>query len=428
MNATKDRPMSTSRIALALGLCILGTEARAQQDRFGRGQSAGRATTAPVAAPAAKPEATPTLKEVRIPVNPTDAIAKVNDQIITRQQLADECIARKGKEILDTLIARTLIEQAMRAQKLEVTPAEIDAEIDDLAMKLGGVSRDVWLRTLDKERGISPAQYARDIIYPSLALKKLAKDRVQVTDQDIQDAYDANYGPRLRCRIIMCKDLRTANDLWEQIKTNPGGFETLAKHNSLDTSTRSLGGLLPEPIARHAYPRNVSDAAFRQLVDGDPDDKDPTHKPKDGDFTGPIQVAESSYVIIRREVLEPGQNVDMKNPAIREGLKGKMFDAKLNAVMGELMTEFTKKSAIDNYLTGMVKVANEEDRPEAQVDKQVKLMGAEAQPTTRTATPAPAARTQAARPAPAGVSADVVNSAEKAKQSFQQKPTATAPR
>ena len=50
----------------------------------------------------------------------------------------------------------------------------------------------------------------------------------------------------------------------------------------MDTGSRSLGGLLGEPITRHAYPQTLSDAAFRQLVDGDPDDKDPSHKPKDG--------------------------------------------------------------------------------------------------------------------------------------------------
>ena len=43
----------------------------------------------------------------------------------------------------------------------------------------------------------------------------------------------------------------------------------------MDTGSRSLGGLLAEPITRHAYPQNVSDAAFAQLVDGDPKDKDP---------------------------------------------------------------------------------------------------------------------------------------------------------
>ncbi len=51
---------------------------------------------------------------------------------------------------------------------------------------------------------------------------------------------------------------------------------------------------------------------FRQLVDGDPRDQDPSHKPKDGDFTGPIQVGERGWVLMRRESLTaPDPKVDL---------------------------------------------------------------------------------------------------------------------
>ncbi len=96
---------------------------------------------------------------------PADPIAIVNNQIISRQQLADECVAREGKKVLELLINRTLIDQALRGKKLEITAAEIDQEIETVARRFG-IGREGWLRTLDKERGISPVQYARDIIYP----------------------------------------------------------------------------------------------------------------------------------------------------------------------------------------------------------------------------------------------------------------------
>ena len=168
-------------------------------------------------------------------------------------------------------------------------------------MRVAGLGREAWLRTLDKERGISPIQYARDIIYPALALRKLAAPTVQVTAKDIKNSFEAQYGDKLRCRMIMVDKLQTAKEIWEELRKNPGGFEKLAMERSMDSGSRSLGGLLAEPISRHAYPQNVSDAAFYQLVDGDPNDKDPTHKPKDGDFTGPIQVAEATWVLLRRE-------------------------------------------------------------------------------------------------------------------------------
>lgn len=384
----------------------------------------GRAKADPAARPAAgqapAPSAafqkdTPGLQLTAIPVNPTDAIATVNGEAITRQQLADECVSRKGKEILETLVARKLIEQELRKKKLEVSAVEIDQEIDNVAMRVAGIGREAWLRTLDKERGISPVQYARDIIYPALALRKLSAPAVQVTPQDIKDSFEAQYGDKLRCRIIMVAKPRDAQEIWEELRKNPGGFEKLAQERSMDSGSRSLGGLLAEPIARHAHPQTVSDAAFAQLVDGDPDDKDPKHKPKDGDFTGPIQVAESTWVLIRREGVIPARNADPNAPDVRKSTYDMIFEVKLKEKMNEVFVAMMQAAAIDNKLTGQVKLANEQLLPESQVDGDVKLMGGQAnQPATRQPqAPQPAAAAPRQKLAvPAAANPDVIKETE----------------
>jgi foldase protein PrsA len=311
-----------------------------------------------------------------IPVNPTDPIAIVNKQVISRQQLADECVARKGKEVLETLINRTLIEQALKARKQEVTAAEIDQEIENVARRFG-IGRAAWLRTLDKERGISPLQYARDIIYPALALRKLCAGRVTVTPKDLSDAFESQYGDKLRCRMIMVDKLPKAQDIWERLRKNPAGFEKIAQEESQDPGSRSLGGQLAEPITRHAYPQNVSDAAFRQLVDGDAADKDPTHKPKDGDLTGPVQAAESVWVVLRREAVIPAvEGVSLKDERIKKQVYEMIYEVKLKETMGIVFQELVKASAIDNKLVGTMKEANEELTEDFNsVDKRdVKLM------------------------------------------------------
>jgi hypothetical protein len=318
----------------------------------------------------------PGVKLTAIPVNPTDPIAVVNNQMITRQQLADECVARKGKEILETLINRVLIDQALKSQKLEITAAEIDQEIDNVARRFG-IGREAWLRTLDKERGISPVQYARDIIYPALALRKLCAGRVTVTPKDMQDAFDSQYGDKIRCRMIMVDKLPKAQDIWERLRKNPGGFEKIAQDESMDPGSRSLGGQLAEPITRHAYPQNVSDAAFRQLVDGDPADKDPSHKPKNGDFTGPIQAAESVWVILRRDAIIPAtEGVSLKNEQVKKQTYEMIYEVKLKETMGMVFQELVRAAAIDNKLVGTVKLANEDQNPDFNsVDpRNVKLM------------------------------------------------------
>ena len=360
----------------------------------------------------------PRLVQTAIPVNPTDAIALVNGEPITRGQLADECIVRKGNEILETLIARKLIEQAIRKRNLEVTPAEIDAEIDHIAATLGGgMPRENWLRTLDKERGISPAQYARDIIYPTIALRKLAVGRVQVTEQDMKDAHEANFGARLRCRIITVEKQQAAIEIWNSLQANPAGFEKIAKERSTDTSSKAIGGLLPEAISRHAHPRSVSDPAFAQLVDGDPKDKDPSHVPKDGDITGPIQVNDAVWIIVKREEVIPSKNVDPNDKMLRAQLYNQLQEVKIKEAMTKVFEELTDHADIDNRLTGTFKVANEKDHPVVRdvKDRDVKLMGGQ---SPETKAPARAIAPAAGRTSvtPAGISPDVAAKATKLSQ------------
>lgn len=396
---------------------------------------AAAATLAALAAPsahgqqarqAAPPAEKPTLVRTEIPTNPSDPIAIINGTPITRGQLANECIVRKGEEILETLIARTLIDQEIEKKGLAVTPAEIDAEIDAIAHRMAGVSREGWLRTLQKNRGISPSQYARDIIYPSIALRKLAEPRVQVTDENLREAFAAQYGEKLKARMIMVDKLQTAQQIWEELRKNPAGFEKLAMEKSMDLNTRSLGGEIAEPICRYAVPRTVSDAAFAQLVDGDPADKNPDHKPKDGDFTGPIQASETSWIILKRDKVIPAQAKDASDPAIAANLKELVKEALLKEKMGEVFNEMVKNAEINNILTGKSKIANEESQPESQLDSTVVqtkgLNTPSTPPANGEAAAAPGvAAGKAKLPTPAALSPDAVKQTKKLQESVEKR-------
>jgi foldase protein PrsA len=216
----------------------------------------------------------------------------------------------------------------------------------------------------------------------------------------------------------MVDKLRSAQEIWEELKKNPGGFEKLAQDRSMDTGSRSLGGLLAEPITRHAYPQHVADAAFAQLVDGDPKDKDPNHKPKDGDFTGPIQVAEATWVLIRRETVMPAQNADPKNDSVRKSVYDMIYEVKLKEAMNEVFVEMMRAAAIDNKLTGRVKLANEDILPESQTDGEVQLMSnpGTAPPAPTPARPAGAAPSRTTTPTPAAASPEVIQQTERLAQ------------
>src|SRR5689334_1201626 len=84
-------------VTLAAVGAVGGASVWAQQGRAG-----GRAATPPTQKPAQaqKPgQGAVGVEMVRVPVKPSDPVAHVNGEVITRQQLADECVARKGEEI-----------------------------------------------------------------------------------------------------------------------------------------------------------------------------------------------------------------------------------------------------------------------------------------------------------------------------------------
>ena len=194
-----------------------------------------------------------------------------------------------------------------------------------------------------------------------------------MTEKDQNESFESMYGDKLRCRLIMVDKQTAAMQIWEELRKNPGGFEKVAQERSMDQGSRSLGGLLAEPITRHAYPKHVSEAAFRQLVDGDPGDKDPTHKPQDGAISGPIQVAEATWVVLKGEGVIPAQKIDRNNEMVRKSTYELIYEVKLKEAMNDYFVDLMKRASIDNKLTGHVKLANEELHPDSQSDRDVQL-------------------------------------------------------
>ena len=141
-----------------------------------------------------------------------DTAAVVNGQRITRQELADECLNRHGTEVLESLVNKHLIWQACQKQGITINSDDVEAEISRLAGKFG-LSAGRWLTLLRDERGITPEQYRREIIWPTLALRSLAERQIEVTPQELQQAFESEYGPRVKARAITVSSQQRAEQL-----------------------------------------------------------------------------------------------------------------------------------------------------------------------------------------------------------------------
>ena len=147
--------------------------------------------------------------------------ATINGKSITIRELSEACIDRHGEDVLDTLINRKLLEQDLKRRSLTVTQKDIDAEIGRAAAGAGKFkpdhtpNTDAWLKIVVEQRGIPYDKYVHDAVWPSAALKLLAGD-VKVSDQDIEQGYQANYGAKANVRAIVMDNQRRAQEVWQK--------------------------------------------------------------------------------------------------------------------------------------------------------------------------------------------------------------------
>lgn len=254
-NQTQRRAKVRNTLLLAamspLAFSLVSTQAIAQGTLRGKTQNT---KTVP---------ATPASTSKTLADNPNAGpavVATVNGTPISLNELAVQCRSRFGTDVLEDLVNKTLILQACQAQKVTVTQKDIDDEIGRTASKFN-LSTTMYLKLIEDERNISPEQYASDVIWPMIALRGLSRDQIKVTPQEIDQAFQSEFGPKVQVRMIASKDPQKIEKLRQEALANPASFKTLAKDHSEDQASASVEGLLP-PIRRFIGDDELEAIAF----------------------------------------------------------------------------------------------------------------------------------------------------------------------
>lgn len=262
-------------------------------------------------------------------------LARVNKQMVTREEVAEECLTRHGQEVLENIINRKIIQQACEAEGIEVTEAEVGEEIVRIAKKFG-LGVDHWMQMLQAERNLTPVQYKRDVIWPMLALRKLAGGKVSITKEEMKKAFERNYGPRVKARAIVLDNSRRASEVWEKARRNPDDFGRLARQYSVDPASRPLEGAIP-PIRKFGGSEELEKAAF---------------KLQEGEISGVIQISINQYVILLCEG-RTEQVVKELDAEVENILRQELEEEKVQASVASTFEALKDKSRVDNYLTGV---------------------------------------------------------------------------
>ncbi|MDR1958571.1 MAG: peptidylprolyl isomerase [Planctomycetaceae bacterium] len=314
----KKRPFYLGQIGLFLAVSCVGSLTAQTSVQKAPVQNGGKSAVLP-----------PAVTFAGLP----DVAAEVNGSKITKQQLAAEALRIHGREYLTRIINRSLIEQECHRLGIQITQEEVNQEIKSLVLEQFGVPLDEWFKRLKAERGIDPQQYADEIIWPRLALKKIAGQRLTITQQEIDREFESQYGASVQMRQIVAFSRDRAENFLKQVMQNPtpANFETIAKQQSEDTVSASMGGLI---------------APFFRYTLEDPNIENQLFRMQPGQISQVIEMRKGYFAIFLCERHLPPQNVDRVR--LQKQIAFIVQDKKLQELSAEIYTYLTRNARVEN--------------------------------------------------------------------------------
>jgi len=262
--------------------------------------------------------------------------AIVNGTNISDAELADACLARYGSLVVGALINKVIIEQACERNGVAVTTADVDNEISEMSRRFN-VPRDKWTALIQRERGVTEKQYREDIVWPMIALRRLAKGSLDPTDEQLRKQFQNQYGPTVKARIIVLGSQKDAEETRTEVLHDPDSFGIVAREKSVDIGSASVGGWV-QPIRRFSGSPEFESAAFAL---------------SDSEISKVVQVADQ-FIIIKCEGHLPAS--DVKFADVRPRLAEVFREKQSRVLSGKIFGELQSEAVIENALNGAGKV------------------------------------------------------------------------
>jgi parvulin-like peptidyl-prolyl isomerase len=249
--------------------------------------------------------------------------------------------------VLEAEINRLLLKQALKSRSITISEEDIRAEVARAAESMGFVDpqgqpdMSGWLEKVKAQSGGSVDLYVRDAIWPTVAMKKLVGSTVEISDDDLQKSFAANYGERVEVLAIVVGNQRTAHEVFDLARRNDSEkfFGELAHQYSIEPVSKANFGQVP-PVRRFGGQPTLEQEAFRL---------------RPGEISGVI-AAGDKFVILRcvgrtKPVVE-----DIN--VVRSELEHDIREKKLQVAMNREFDRLREASRIENFLEDKAKLAS----------------------------------------------------------------------
>ena len=156
-----------------------------------------------------------------------------------------------------------------------------------------------------------------------------------MTQDDLDKAFTATFGPRVRCRAVVLDNQRRAQEVWQLARQNPTPeiIGNLAEQYSVDPTSKALRGEVP-PIQKYSGQPALEREAFAL---------------KPGELSGIIQIADRFMILLCEGYTKP---VEVTFSEVRDELYRDIFEKKQRIEMARYFTHLRESASIDNFLAG----------------------------------------------------------------------------
>jgi hypothetical protein len=268
----------------------------------------------------------------QVPHSAQEIVAYVYDRPIYRWELGEYLIQRFGGERIEFLVNRRIIEMACAANNIRISDAQIKAQLEE-DLKGFGCTEGEFVTKILRPRNKSLFEWKEDVILPKLCLQEFVKGQIQVSEDDIQKAFEAKYGPKVECRLIVLPKERAKRDeMWAQLDKDKTLFDRFAKEQFIQPLAE-VGGKIP-PIHKHFGDESIEREAFRL---------------KPGDISSILELPDHSFVILRCEqhlAADPDARLDKERMSLHREIAEVRLQVEIPKVFGKLREQANPKILI----------------------------------------------------------------------------------
>lgn len=247
------------------------------------------------------------------------ALATVNGEKITEQQVADKLISQYGSDTVSRLIEQRLVEQEAKKAGINITQADVDADINKIKSNF---ESDAAFQSALDQYGYTLAELQEDSKF-RLNLTKLIEPTLDTSDATLKTYFDANQAQfdkrEVNSRHILVATEEEAKAVKAQLDAG-ADFNTLAKEKSTDPSAATNGGEMGFN-ARGKMVTEYDNVVFSQPA---------------GTISAPFQTQYGWHVAQTIEIKGDAPNFDKQKAQIKEAYVQSQISSKAQEYLNNL--------------------------------------------------------------------------------------------